>query len=106
MSDDVIYRRDAIDAVRKEKNEDFNAGVYMGITIAAGALRRVPAAAEIVHCKDCKHYICHDDDEFPDDQPEWFCHHPELYRDDDYDFAALTMSPDDFCSRGERREDG
>ena len=56
------------------------------------------AVHKIVHCKNCKHY-CHKVDH------GMVCRHPKM----DYDVECcdqwVEVSPDDFCSYGERKED-
>ena len=48
-----------------------------------------------VRCKECKYYDEKDED----------CNHPGLWAEYASDFG-LGMYPDDFCSIGERRNDG
>ena len=50
---------------------------------------------QVVRCKECKYYDEKDED----------CNHPGLWAEYASDFG-LGMYPDDFCSIGERRNDG
>ena len=60
---------------------------------------KADAMAEVVRCKDCKNY-CHDK------RYGTICNHPAL----DYDVECyahwVATKPDDFCSYGERRNNG
>ena len=54
-------------------------------------------AVEVVRCKDCKHfdlYGC------------WICTMHSLKETEDESGANIYMTPDDFCSYGERKEKG
>lgn len=59
-------------------------GFNMGLTAAEVVIKKLPSAqSEVVRCKDCKHRYgkaC--------------------------DFADFWLKDDDYCSRGERKEDG
>lgn len=61
-------------------------------------------AVEVVRCKDCKHWFPHTQCGFDEDNDEYQDYCGLLIPDDD--FYAYTRKPDDFCSYGERREDG
>jgi hypothetical protein len=92
--DDTIYRQAAIDAARKCNVKEVTPS-YMLIDKAEAMteLMMLPSAQpEIIRCKDCKfwthiertnRYWCKTDDGLYD----------------------LNPSPDDFCSRAERRTD-
>lgn len=75
----------------------------MGEIIAQTLMRyvkRQPAAdvAEVVRCKDCKHYRNH---------PNGLCYlHTEPKENArGHSGNAVCVEPDDFCSYGERKED-
>lgn len=91
--DDLISRQDAIDAVNEALNNSATLSVdgsvayyekeYDGLWKARYIIESLPSAQpEIIRCKDCKHY---------DGRP---C-----------GIVGWWNSPDDFCSKGERRED-
>ena len=60
-------------------------------------------AAEVVRCKDCKHWFPHTQCGFDEDNDEYHDYCGLLVPDDDY--YAYTRKPDDYCSYGERREE-
>ena len=51
---------------------------------------KADAMADLVRCKDCQHYSC------------GFCMHSQWWNEDD----ATTVENDDFCSYGERKDNG
>ena len=51
-------------------------------------------AVEVVRCKDCKWYQIR---EWEEDKPEYDCRKTH---------ALLDVEPDDFCSYGERKDNG
>lgn len=91
---DLISRKAAIDAIRKDMYADKD---YMSAMICEGiedVLNGLPSAQpEIIRCKDCKHYKT--------DHPRANGYHC-CYRMHN----IFPMKPDDFCSHTERREDG
>ena len=62
------------------------------------------AKAEIVHCKDCKHWIPYDW-MFSE---VWQSKNMADYPEDEIgcNYCDVAMKANDFCSRGERRTDG
>lgn len=85
--DDLISRKAAIEAIYEAFPECHNIGM------AASALEDVPPAQpEIVRCKDCKHSA-------PNGKYGCTVYHYRLY-------DTHEMTPNDFCSRGERKENG
>ena len=61
-------------------------------------------AVEVVRCRDCIHWFPHTQCGFDEDNDEYHDYCGLLIPDDDY--YAYTRKPDDYCSYGERREDG
>lgn len=61
-------------------------------------------AVEVVRCRDCIHWFPHTQCGFDEDNDEYHDYCGLLIPDDDY--YAYTRKPDDYCSCGERREDG
>ena len=59
---------------------------------------------EVVRCRDCIHWFPHTQCGFDEDNNEYHDYCGLLIPDDDY--YAYTRKPDDYCSYGERREDG
>ena len=59
---------------------------------------------EVVRCRDCIHWFQHTQCGFDEDNDEYHDYCGLLIPDDDY--YAYTRKPDDYCSYGERREDG
>ena len=92
---DTIYRQDTIDEIEERKNANGyrNVAVISELNRLEGYIMRLPSAQpEIIRCKDCKfwthikrtnRYWCKTDDGLYD----------------------LNPSPNDFCSRAERRTD-
>ena len=70
--------------------EDWGVGVCM----AEGVVDEMPTvdAVEVVRCKDCKYYWL----------PQRFCEHERH----DYQTMAVWQEDDDFCSYGERKDNG
>ena len=60
-------------------------------------------AVEVVRCRDCIHWAPHIQCGFDEDNDEYHDYCGLLIPDDD--FYAYTRKPDDYCSRGERREE-
>ena len=65
-----------------------------GIRKALKCLEQCKAvdAVPVVRCKDCKHYLL----------PQGFCTHDRH----DYQTMAVWQEDDDFCSYGERKDNG
>jgi hypothetical protein len=82
-ADAIPYKKIMFD----EDEDDF----YYGVT--QPYIDRMPTidAVPVVRCKDCKY--CHIEDEY-----EAWCHGGLP--------AVLTRATEDFCSHGQRREDG
>ena len=99
---DLISRQEAIDAMAELQGRASAKGVLIGIHRAWEAIKKLPAAQpEIVHCKDCKHWIPYD----------WmFSEIWESQNMDDYPedeiscaYCDMTMKADDYCSRADRK---
>lgn len=95
----LIYMDDTMDKLRAYAERKHNAGhteLANGILKAVNYIRnnivRVDAV-EVVRCKDCKWYQIR---KWDDEKPEYDCRKTH---------ALLDVSPDDFCSYGERRAD-
>ena len=61
-----------------------------------------PLKVSVVRCKDCVHWLQHEQFGFDEDNDEYHDYCALLVSDDDY--YAYTRKADDFCSYGERRE--
>ena len=88
---DLISRQATIKAFKDLPNTDNGfSGTYDKAQII-GVLEELPSAQpDIVHCRECQY-----NDEPPaDDKTVWCC------------YMDVTMMENDFCSKGERREDG
>lgn len=59
-------------------------------------------AVPVVRCKDCKYYVPHTD--YTGCVNTMRCDHPEFAFDVECYDAWLEVGPDDFCSRGEKRD--
>lgn len=91
--DDLISRKQAIDAAMQDvsciRTHEFNAGA----TRAANRIKRLPSAQpEIIRCKDCKHHWTH---KCMDSMPIERCDLEQTFYDAEHDF----------CSLADRRED-
>ena len=84
---------------------DYTQGITIGLSLAESRIKRLPPAQpDIIHCKDCKHWMPFD----------WMFH--KVWRSTnmtDYAgyeigcaYSGMNMGANDFCSRRERREDG
>lgn len=58
---------------------------------------------ELIRCKDCKYWLPHSQFGFDEDNEEYYDYCELLVPDDDY--YAITRKAEDFCSRGERKEE-
>ena len=91
MPDEYIRRAEALEITTR------TCGDYAA---AFAEIRKLPAAdvAEVVRCKDCKHYRNH---------PHGLCYlHTEPKANErGYSGEAVCVEPDDFCSYGKRREE-
>ena len=87
---DLIDRQAAIDLL-KQMRKDGNMIPWEGKDVFARIRKLPPAQPEIVQCKDCKYA------EYIDDVQTLWCTECGQGR---------TVAPYDFCSYGERREDG
>lgn len=104
--DDLISRKQAIDAAMQDasciRTHEFNAGA----TRAANRIKRLPSAqSEIIHCEDCKHFIREDVEEYT---PYGYNTHFHAFCDKHWDGEHgeyIDVKLDDFCSFAERRED-
>ena len=79
-------------------SEEYNDGFDDGVQYVLECIDNVPTAdvVEVVRCKDCVHY-----------QPSLFGEKNMCFRKDvDGVQICYDFSPDDYCSYGERREDG
>ena len=100
MMSDLIDRQAAIDAlnevVKDHSITDFDA--------IASILDLPPAQPEIIRCKNCKHWIPYDW-MFSE---VWQSKNIADYPEDEIgcNYCDMAMKANDFCSRGERREDG
>lgn len=76
------------------------------IETAIDAIHKAPTvdAVQVVRCKDCIHWFPHTQCGYDEDNDEYHDYCGLLIPDDDY--YAYTRKPDDYCSYGERREDG
>lgn len=61
-------------------------------------------AVPVVRCKDCKYYVPHTDYTWCANTMR--CNHPKLTYDIECYDHWLDVGPEDFCSRGERRDGG
>ena len=99
-SSDTISRQQAIDAlnevVKDHSITDFDA--------IASILDLPHAQPEIIRCKDCKHWIPYDW-MFSE---VWRSKNIADYPEDEIgcNFCDMAMKANDFCSRGERKNDG
>ena len=114
---DLIDRKDAIDAVafgitytkvfdketgKVKVKELFAEGNYE-LKNAIDRIKELPSAEpEVIRCKDCKYYNPEKDERSWNSES---CDHPLLDATDPYEWYALRVNPDDFCSRGERKTD-
>ena len=92
---DLIDRQDAIDAVDQiiARDASGNNDVVNALTAWRICITGLPSAqSEIIRCNDCKYYKAHD-------YTGYLACHLVLG-------VKVRRDPDDFCSRGVRREDG
>mgnify|MGYP003290544522 CR=1 FL=1 len=61
--------------------------------------------AKIIRCKDCKHWLPHEQFGFDYDNGEYHNYCAMLVPEDD-DYYAFTREADEFCSRAERKDNG
>ena len=81
-------------------------GLAAGLLMAQGVVLETPTidAVEVVRCRDCIHWFPHTQCGFDEDNDEYHDYCGLLIPDDDY--YAFRRKSDDYCSYGERREDG
>ena len=105
---DTISRQAATDALRKMQTYKMFSGDDMLLIDQAGAMTELmllpPAEPQIIRCKNCKHWIPYDW-MFSE---VWQSKNMADYPEDDIgcNWCDMAMKANDFCSRGERREDG
>ena len=58
----------------------------------------------VVRCKECKHWLPHEQFGYDADNDEYHNYCGRLVPDDDY--YAFTREADEFCSRAERKDNG
>ena len=99
--DELISRQAAIDATKKHYRAHDNDLLEL---IAFDIEQLPPIQPEIVRCKDCKHWIPYDW-MFSE---VWQSKNIADYPEDEIgcNYCDVAMKANDFCSRGERREDG
>ena len=101
---EYIERKDLINNRPPQRNpdqtgkEEYNKGYNDGIKAVLSCIEIQPSAdvAEVVRCKDCKYY----DKEY---------HQCKLHSEEPDQYSTgfiFCMQEDDFCSYGERKEDG
>lgn len=66
-------------------------------------LGREDGKTEIIHCRDCKHWLPHYQLGFDEDNNEYHDYCKKLIPEDEY--YAFYRNADDFCSRAERKND-
>jgi hypothetical protein len=73
---------------------------YFAFESIIAALKQEPTvdAVEVVRCKDCKH--------FSEDQYGCKCSFHSKKENENYPAFEVEMYPNDFCSHGERRDNG
>lgn len=107
VNSDLIRREDSIALVIKAMvetdNEEIQNYLFDGLRRQMWSLPSADAV-EVVRCKDCIHWFPHTQCGFDEDNDEYHDYCGLLIPDDDY--YAYTRKPDDYCSYGERREDG
>lgn len=81
----------------------YTADVLAGLMIAERVIDNAPTAdvVDVVRCKDCKHFHRAILEEVDGHQPDWGICDCEWFNCEDYD-----VTENDFCSYGERRNDG
>lgn len=102
MMDDTISRKAAIDALRDEFKRTPTTAIR-----AMEALNSLPSAQpEIIYCKDCKHFVREDYDEYT---PNGFYNtYFSAFCDKHWDKEQgeyIDVKMDDYCSFAERRTD-
>ena len=101
---EYIERKDLINNRPPQRNpdqtgrEEYNKGYNDGIKSVLACIENQPSAdvTEVVRCKDCKYY----DKEY---------HQCKLHSEEPDQYSTgfiFCMQEDDFCSYGERKEDG
>lgn len=92
-----------IDAYRVRcDRDDFD--TYADYIKAFDAINEAPTvdAVPVIRCKDCKHWLPHEQFGFDEDNNEYHNYCERLVPDDDY--YAFIREADEFCSRAERKE--
>ena len=103
MSNDLISRQSAIDALHTWFRDGFDEDRWWNSTHVLAAIEGLPPAQpEIIRCKDCKHWIPYDW-MFSE---VWQSKNIADYPEDEIgcNYCDMTMKANDFCSRAERRE--
>lgn len=109
--DELISRQAAIDAL-KQQAETMNkwsiryAEQRKGVLTAVNIVEDLPSAQpEIIYCKDCKHFVREDREEYT---PYGFYNtYFDAFCDKHFDIEQgefINVKFDDFCSFAERRE--
>lgn len=103
MSDDLISRQAAIDAMAELQGRASTKAELKGISKAWKRIKELqPIQPDIVRCKDCKHWIPYDWMFSEAWQSKNIADYPE--DEIDCEWSEMSMKANDFCSRAEKRE--
>ena len=100
---DLISRQAAIDLL-KQMRKDGGMIPWEGKDVFARIRKLPPAQPEIIRCKDCKHFIREDVEEYT---PYGYDTHFHAFCDKHWDEEQgeyIDVNLDDYCSFAERRE--
>ena len=101
---DRVYVHGHVDEIRNDCVIIHNNGGYFG-TVKSEIVeaQKVEDIVSVIRCKDCKHWLPHEQFGFDEDNGEYHNYCGILVPDDHY--YAFTREADDYCSRSERKEE-
>lgn len=90
--DEYIKKQDAFDAITYLAGKASTRSAYEAVWKSARTLKKIPAAdvVQVVRCKDCEYAV-----EISSSSSLRHCM-----------FSHMAICPDDFCSCGERKDEG
>ena len=77
---------------------------YQSVALREIELMPSVDAVPVIRCKECKHWLPHEQFGYDADNDEYHNYCGRLVPDDDY--YAFTREADEFCSRAERKDNG
>ena len=93
--------KDKFAYIRSDYQAGYNDAIFHARIVVDNFL--IVDAMPVIRCKDCKHWLPHEQFGLDEDNGEFHNYCARLIPEDDY--YAFTREADDFCSRAERKEE-